>query len=77
MSWAYFAAGIVVAIAVIVVGLGMSDVASIDGEAVCEERFGQNWTVKNTTYGNDTSVMLACTNGTTTQTTGVEIEVQT
>ena len=84
MSWAYLLVGIVVGALVVSFGVVGSiqnldgpEMEEVDGNAVCEKRFGGNWTNENMTrdFGNQ-SVGLSCTNGTATRNISVAVEVE-
>jgi len=53
------------------------EIEEVDGNSVCEERFGGNWTNQNMTrdFGNQ-SVGLSCTNGTDTRNISVAVDVE-
>jgi len=50
---------------------------SVDGNAVCENRFGENWTNQNMTQNlENQTVGVSCTNGTATRNISVNVDVE-
>ena len=70
--------GIVVGMLLFLGGLTYSSTASLDHDAVCQDRLGQNWTHQETLVNQtDTEVGVVCTNGTATEEISVDVEVNT
>lgn len=75
MRYGYILVGAVIAAVVIVGGMVYTDMASVNKDKICENRFGENWTAQDSDIGNETHIQLTCTNGTASEEIGVEVEV--
>ncbi len=70
--------GVIVGISIAGVALGyVSTNPSVNADKVCQDRFGPSWTGEqiNTNWRTQ-SVTLNCTNGTKTETIGVDVSVE-
>lgn len=76
MTVKYLLVGALLAVA-LVGGLVYTDMASVNKDKICENRFGESWTAADSDFDNETHMQLTCTNGTASEEIGVEIEVNT
>jgi len=77
MSYAYLVVGIVLGAIVVTGGLIATGQQDIQPDAVCQERFGDNWTSENMDRNfQNQSVGLTCSNGTQTEEIAVSVNVE-
>jgi len=76
MSWAYLVGGMVIGAVVFTGALAITDAGSIsvDGDAACQEGFGESWTATNTTQNMNGTVSVGCQNETHAKQVTVDIQ---